>query len=107
MPRTTKAQNQSDAIYTAEKLLMASAALEDEPDMDELGLFEAEDPFEAHLFADDTSEVLELSAFNWIAIAQAMTGEGSRGAYDQIPKSVDFFSVCLRAPDREFRHMFR
>ncbi|KAJ7207237.1 hypothetical protein GGX14DRAFT_396646 [Mycena pura] len=68
MPRTTKAQNQSDTIYTAEKLLMASAALEDEPDMDELGLFEAEDPLEAHLFADSTSEVLELSAFNWIAI---------------------------------------
>jgi hypothetical protein len=105
MPRTTQVQAQSDAIYAAEVLLSASIALEDDPDLDQ---FEDEDALEGDLLADDDiSEILELSALNWMAIAQGMSGDGSRGSYDQIPKSLDFFSVCLQAPDREFRHMFR
>ncbi|KAJ7500003.1 hypothetical protein FB451DRAFT_1207193 [Mycena latifolia] len=83
MPRTTKAQAQSDVIYVAEGLM---------------ALFEYQDEFEADLLTDDVSEILDLSAMNWIAIAESMTGDGSRGSYDHIPKSADFFSVCLQAP---------
>jgi hypothetical protein len=70
-------------------------------------LFEDQEAIDTELFVDDTSEVLEISALNWAEIAERMSGDGSRGSYDRIPKSADFFSVSLRAPDREFRHMFR
>jgi hypothetical protein len=81
-----------------EGLLAASIALEDAPDLD---LFIDEDEFEADLIAEDNSEILELSALNWITIAEEMANTGFRGAYNLIPKSADFFSVCLRAPDRQ------
>ncbi|KAJ6528964.1 hypothetical protein B0H19DRAFT_1274585 [Mycena capillaripes] len=104
MPSTTKAQTQADILYVAENLMAASVLLEDDPDdADLMGLNDEE----AEHFADDISDVLDLTALNWASIAEFMSGDGSRGPYDQIPKSVDFFSVCLRAPDREFRHMFR
>ncbi|KAJ7746036.1 hypothetical protein B0H16DRAFT_1462622 [Mycena metata] len=107
MPQTTKAQTQSDLLYTAEALLTAAIVLEDDLETEEIALFEDQEAFDADLVADDISEILELYALDWIAIAAAMSGDGSRGAYDQIIKSKDFFSVCLQAPDREFRHMFR
>jgi hypothetical protein len=59
------------------------------------------------IFPDDTSDILELSALDWAAVAERMGGDGSRGSYDQILKSADFFSISLQAPDREFHHMFR
>jgi hypothetical protein len=62
---------------------------EDSDDADLLGMDEEE---EAEFLSDDTSEVLQLAALNWM---------------DQIVKSKNFFSICLRAPDCEFRHMFR
>jgi hypothetical protein len=40
MPRTTKVQTQSDLIYTAEELMAASFVLEDDPETDQLLLFE-------------------------------------------------------------------
>jgi hypothetical protein len=104
MPRQNQAQAQSDAFSMAEGFLAASLVLDDDLNID---LFNDEDDFEANLIADDTLELFELSAPNWIAIAEQMTGGDSRSFYNLIPKSVDFFSVCLRAPDREFRHMFR
>ncbi|KAJ7125513.1 hypothetical protein C8R43DRAFT_958468 [Mycena crocata] len=104
MPRTTKAQLQSDLLHVAENLMVASIALEDDPDdTDLLGM----DDDEADFLTDDIADVLDLESLNWMAIAQCMSGDGSRGSYDQIPKSVDFFSVCLRAPNHKFRHMFR
>ncbi|KAJ6525509.1 hypothetical protein DFH09DRAFT_1095561 [Mycena vulgaris] len=105
MPTTSKAQLQSDILYVAENLMAASVTLEDDPaeDIDLLGM----DEEEAVLLADDIADALELAALNWMEIAQCMTGDGSWGTYDKIPKSAVFFSVCLRAPDREFRHMFR
>ncbi|KAJ7478863.1 hypothetical protein B0H11DRAFT_1916545 [Mycena galericulata] len=105
MPRTTKTQMQSEiVVYVAENIMAASILLEDDPDdSDLMGL----DEEEAELFADGISDVLELEALNWAVIAESVSGDGSQGPYNQIPKSVDFFSVCLRVPDREFRHMFR
>ncbi|KAJ7140544.1 hypothetical protein C8R43DRAFT_954829 [Mycena crocata] len=95
MPRTTKTQTQADVLHIAETMMAASVALEDDPDeADLLGYTEEE----ADLFDDDIAEILDLTALNWMAIAQCMTGDGSRGTYDQIPKSVDFFSnsgICF------------
>ncbi|KAJ7818126.1 hypothetical protein B0H14DRAFT_3474107 [Mycena olivaceomarginata] len=99
MPRPTKIQTQSDLIYTAEGLLAVALASEDDPDLEQLALFEDEEAFEADLLADNTSELLEVSALNWIEIAQRMDGDGSRGPYDQIPKSADFFSAAQMHPD--------
>jgi hypothetical protein len=107
MPRPTKVQSQSDIIYTAEALLAAAIAFEDDSDTEEMALSEDQEAYNSDLLTDDTSEVLELSALTWAEIAQSMSGDGSRGCYDKIPRSTDFFSVCLRAPDREFCHMFR
>ncbi|KAF7372024.1 DDE Tnp4 domain-containing protein [Mycena venus] len=91
-------------LYVAESVMAASLLLEeDSDDADLLGI----DEEEAEFLSDDISEVLGLTALNSAEIAQYMSGDGSRGTYDQIPKSKDFFSICLRAPDCEFRHMFR
>jgi hypothetical protein len=87
MPRTTKAQTQSDA---AKGLLSASILLEDDPELDS---FSDQDEFEAYALADDISDFLDLSALNWMEIAQAIAGDRLRGTYDQIQKSLDFF--CL------------
>ncbi|KAJ7229784.1 hypothetical protein GGX14DRAFT_383754 [Mycena pura] len=106
MPRTTKTQTQADILYAAETLMAASILLEDDPDEADL-LLGSDSEDEGELLHDNVAELLDISALNWMAIAQRMTGDGFRGTYDQIPKSADFFSVCLRAPDREFRHMFR
>jgi hypothetical protein len=107
MPQPTKVQRQSDAIYTAEALLATSLAFDDDPDIEEMTLYEDQEQWDTDLFTDDTAEILELSALNWMQIAEMMTGDGSRGPYNQIVKSTDFFSACLQAPNREFRHMFR
>ncbi|KAF7362660.1 DDE Tnp4 domain-containing protein [Mycena venus] len=104
MTRTTKTQIQSDILHLAETLLAASTLLEDDPDDPDLFGMNEED---TECFSDDISDVLDLAALNWVELAQYMAGDGSRGTYDQIAKSKDFFGICLRAPDREFRHMFR
>lgn len=91
----------------AQSLMLAAVALEDDP-IDALLLESDSEESDSELLAeDDIADLLDLTALNWTEIALSMTGDGSRGSYDQIPKSVDFFSVCLQAPDREFRHMFR
>jgi hypothetical protein len=57
-----------------------------DPDLDQ---FEDEDALEGDLLVDGgISEILELSAPNWMEIAQGMSGDGSRGSYDRIPKSL-------------------
>ncbi|KAF7334180.1 DDE Tnp4 domain-containing protein [Mycena venus] len=96
MPRPTKAQTKSDLIYTAEGLLTASIVFEDNPDVEEMALFEDQEAYEADL-ADDTSDLLEISALMWLEIVERMDGDGSRGSYDKIPKSVDFFSMTSLA----------
>jgi hypothetical protein len=96
MPRLGKIQTQSDLICTVEGLLAAALSSEDNPYLEWL---EDEEAFEADLLADNASEPLELSALNWIKTAQRMARDGSRGPYDQISKSADFFLVCLQAPD--------
>ena len=38
-------------------------------------------------------EVMELVGIDWLRIAEAIHGDGTRGSYDQIPKSADYFSI--------------
>ncbi|KAJ7330889.1 hypothetical protein DFH08DRAFT_1084032, partial [Mycena albidolilacea] len=83
MSRQSQAQAQSDAFFMAEGFLAASLVLDDDLDID---LFDDEDDFEADLIADDTLELFEFSALNWIAIAEQMTGGDTRGPYNLIPK---------------------
>ncbi|KAK7027090.1 hypothetical protein R3P38DRAFT_2394612, partial [Favolaschia claudopus] len=62
---------------------------------------------DSSLLADnELTELLELVALDWMEIA-AYLGDTSRGPYNNIPKSTDFFSVLLQSPDRYFRNMFR
>ncbi|KAJ7937989.1 hypothetical protein B0H13DRAFT_1851938 [Mycena leptocephala] len=58
---------------------------------------------------DDTSEVLEISALNWVEFAERMSEDRSRGSYDKITKATGFFSVTpsTKGPDWEFHHMFQ
>jgi hypothetical protein len=66
MPRPSKTQTQSNLIYTAEALLAASIVLEDDPETEEMALFGA---YDADFLADNTSDLLEITALNWIEIA--------------------------------------
>jgi hypothetical protein len=47
---------------------MASMVFEDDPDTDQLLLFEDQETIDTELFVHDTSEVLEISALNWAKI---------------------------------------
>ncbi|KAJ7779803.1 hypothetical protein B0H16DRAFT_1448245 [Mycena metata] len=74
MPRTTKAETQGDVLHIAETLMAASLALEDDADHADLLGFE-ENELELEFFEDDTAEILELTALNWMEIVQYMTGD--------------------------------
>ena len=103
----TKAELEADLSKYTEVLFAMSAALDDDLDdlFDDLFEDEPEDDFDP--VADSAAETLELIGINWLLITQAVCGDGSRGSYAQIPKSMDFFMVVLQALDRWFRHMFR
>ncbi|KAJ7318393.1 hypothetical protein DFH08DRAFT_819993 [Mycena albidolilacea] len=94
MPRPMKVQTKSGLIYTAEGLLTASIAFKDDPDVEAITLFQDQEAYEADL-TDDTSDLLEISALMWLDIVERVDRNESRGPYDKIPKSVDFFSVCF------------
>ncbi|KAJ6625081.1 hypothetical protein B0H10DRAFT_2186299 [Mycena sp. CBHHK59/15] len=67
MLRIAKAQTQADVLHIAETFLAASIVLEEDPvETDLLGY----DEEEAQLLHDDITETLDLSALNWIAIAE-------------------------------------
>ena len=60
--------------------------------------------------ASGDSDFLEVLGQGLCAMSLAFCGPGSRGgqgAYDEIPKSKDFFSVSLRWPDCWFCSMYR
>ena len=53
---------------------------------------------------NDISDILELTVFEWTKIAILMS-DGTRGPYNQSPKSKDFFLTLLQALDCYFRKM--
>ena len=122
MPRRRKEDNYNAYIDAALQSLVCSLILGEEnstggcldPDDSEFkpvgnGRQDYDDSDFVEPDATTLSELLEIAAIDWMSIAASFysSGPGSRGPYDRIPKSVDFFSCCLQAPDREFRHMFR
>ena len=102
MVKKTKAQHQAEYLKYANHLLQYAVAL----DHDDDDILPDDDDFGSDS-DNDLSEVLELSALQWLKIVLILTGDGSRGPYNKFPKSIDFFSVSLQAPERHFRRMFR
>jgi hypothetical protein len=99
MVKIMLAERQSELLGLSEALFEASLALS-------FGDNEWISDDDDNSSEDDISDVLELTAFEWTRIAILMS-DGTRGPYNQFPKSRDFFSTSLQAPDRYFRKMFR
>ncbi|KAJ7577117.1 hypothetical protein C8J56DRAFT_899213 [Mycena floridula] len=95
MVQTSKAECAADAAETAAAYLWAVASALDPDDSD------------GDESEDDVIEILELHTLRWSQTAQILMEEGTRGPYNQTPKCVEFFSIQLQSPDREFRSMFR
>ncbi|KAK7057072.1 hypothetical protein R3P38DRAFT_2759426 [Favolaschia claudopus] len=101
MPRAfTKERARDDAEQQADELLVLSLLLEEDDDLEAelMGIDLADeelDVWDSSLLADnELTELLELVALDWMEIA-AYLGDTSRGPYNDIPKSTDFFSVLL------------
>lgn len=113
MPRTTLSAVQAELLDFTETLLVAADLLNDDLDdlgetmtwQEEIDNFEFGDGEDA--FDDFVQEVLEMHALVTFHMAFSLTGDGSRGSYNQYAKSADFFSTTLQSPDRQFRHQFR
>jgi hypothetical protein len=71
--------------------MAASLKFEGDPYTDQLLLFEDQEEIDTELLMDDTSEVLEISALNWVEFAERMSEDRSRGSYDKITKATGFF----------------
>lgn len=93
-----------EELYAA-ALLMQNLALfmEDEDELERELLAEEEDDF----MDDDTIDILLNRSAGLYALADSLSGPGSRGPYDQIGKVPEYFQTALGWPDREFRHSFR
>jgi hypothetical protein len=102
MPRRTKAEYEAELANWAETLLLCSAALNDDTDWSD---DEEDEEFDDTVGTD--GEALELLALEQLGIMECLSGDGSRGPYDNIPKSKDFFPGLLSNPERRFRHFFR
>ncbi|KAK7041002.1 hypothetical protein R3P38DRAFT_2768419 [Favolaschia claudopus] len=101
MPRAfTKERARDDAEQQADELLVLSLLLEEDDDLEAelMGIDLADeelDVWDSSLLADnELTELLELVALDWMEIA-AYLGDTSRGPYNDIPKSTDFFYVLL------------
>ena len=102
MVKKTKAQHQAEYLKYANHLLHYAVALDNDDD----DILPDDDDFGSDS-DNDLSEVLELTALQWLQIVLILEGDGSRGPYNKFPKSIDFFTVSLQAPERYFRRMFR
>ena len=90
--RLTKAALEAECLSTAEGLLVTSLLLDDS-DSDE----DSEIP-------DDDSDaedrnIFELIALHYVSKAAELAGDGTRGPYNQEPRSADFFDVCRARQD--------
>ena len=80
----------------AEILLLYSASLNDDADQSE----EEEDEFDISFTPGDA---LELLALEQLGVMESLSGDGSRGPYNNVPKTEKVFSGLL-SPERYFRH---
>jgi hypothetical protein len=86
MVKKTRAQHQAEYLKYANDLFEYAVALDDDDD-DDIPLDDEDFGSDSD---NDLSEVLELSALHWTQIALALSGDGSRGPYNQFQKSSDF-----------------
>ncbi|KAF8830097.1 hypothetical protein HHX47_DHR2000747 [Lentinula edodes] len=100
MPRTMKAEIQHNIVTAAHNFLEASILLEDLCD-DDIPL----DDLDNDCMED--AELLELAGVMTLQLAMEMDGDGTWGAYNQFPKSKDWFPASLQQPDRWFRSNYR
>ncbi|KAJ3746836.1 hypothetical protein DFH05DRAFT_1556498 [Lentinula detonsa] len=85
---------EAELLLIACALVAASDALDNNEDV--------------NLPIDDLDEdVLELAAALMIQKVSEIEGDGTRGPYNQFPKSQDWFSTSLQQPDRWFRSNHR
>lgn len=122
----TIAELQKELTDTASLLFFVSSTLEEESSYskprnsgDDLGTLQDEDDGldwddeegtwgeDRELDGHGAAELLELLGLSYMDLAASLTGDGSRGPYNQFPKPSDFFQCCLLAPDRIFRSVFR
>ena len=103
MPQKTKAEIQASLATIMEYLFSASAALDEGPVSDE----EMADGDSEDIDGDDVAEILFLAGVESMEDVYAMSVDGSRGPYGQIPKSKGWFKAALQSPDRDFCRTFR
>lgn len=110
--RTTKKAHYTHALNTFTALLELSDMIRDEGSTPMLT--DSENDGEGDLDSDndllndvnDEADELEDLAIQQLQPTLLYHGQ-TRGPYNQMPKSKDFFSVLLGLPDREFRSEFR
>lgn len=98
----SKAQVQAELAEMAEVLFVASLADED---MDDMNPNEEDEWLLDDL--DPTDDALQIIALRTLEFVQSMSGNGSRGPYNGIPRSKDYFATLLQQPDQRFRYVFR
>ncbi|KAG2368625.1 hypothetical protein BDR07DRAFT_1582019 [Suillus spraguei] len=104
MVQPTQAELQAHLAGQAQLLMGLVAVLDDNSD-DDLDELANDDDLRDDYLSD--SDALLMVALEYQSLAVSITGDGSRGPYNQTPRCKDFFSCCLQSPDREFRHYFR
>lgn len=105
MPRKTKAEHEAELASVMEALFASSALAEDDSDVDMDS--DSEDDLDDLDTENDAAEALFLAGVESMQNVIMLCGDGTRGPYSKIPKSKDWFSSCLQAPDRDFWWTFR
>lgn len=101
----TKALLQAEHAQLAEALFAASVLFNDDIDIHQDADLEGgvEDEIDEN---EEDSDIFEIFAFNCLSTSLIL-GDTSRGPYTNIPRSSDYFAICLSAPDRQFCRLFR
>ena len=90
---TVEAQQQAELAELSGVLLISAL---DTPG-DDGGGYDVEgsdDNEEQWWLPESADNVMEIIAARALAVAEAMSGDGSRGPYDGIPRSKDYFAAC-------------
>lgn len=100
----SKAKAQAELVEMSEVLFVASLTDTNENEDAE---FMDEDEDEWDDLDPDHDDLLQIVALRALEAAQSMSGDGSRGSYDGILCSKDYFATLLQQPDQRFRYVFR
>jgi hypothetical protein len=101
----SKAQIQAELVGVAEVIFVTSLDDDDDEEGEDVD-FEGEDGWMLDDM-DPEDDALQYVALRVLEFAQSMSGSGSRGPYDRIACSKDYFPILLQQPDQRFRYVFR